>query len=217
MTSSRWIARLLASALLASVPVLACQPRGSTRAGAAPSALRDARPIFAEAALPAVGTAAPGFDVPRLEGGRVALDSLLGRPVLLALWSTGCVRSREAVAVVDRLHRRFRDRGVTTVLLADDADRALVRRVLQQDGLTVENGGVVVGLTNGRLRSLFDRASDVLGDPALAPYRVEFVAPGFLLLDRAGVIRRRGAITLYADAFAASLDSLLAPSSGGGL
>lgn len=211
MTPSR-----LLVCLLASVPLLTCQPRGTARVDGAPPTPRDARPILAEAALPAVGTSAPGFDVPRLGGGRVALDSLMGRPVLLALWSTGCVRSREAVAVVDSLQRRFGDRGVTIVLLADDADSALVRRVLRQHGLTVEDGGVVVGLTNGRLRSLFDRASEAPGDPTLAPYRVEFVAPGFLLLDRAGVIRRRGAITLYADAFAASIDSLLGPPGGGG-
>lgn len=215
-----------AACLLVSLSLVACQSASHVPSSVVPMPARDPRPIFAEAALPRVGTTAPGFDVPHLGGGRLSLDALQGRPVLLALWSTGCVRSREAVAVIDSLHRRYRARGVTTVLLADDADSALVRRVLRQHGLEVADAPtvsgalaestVVVGLTNGRLRAMFDRASDASGDPAVEAYRVEFVAPGFLLVDATGVIRRRAAITLHAGAFAASLDSLLLRADDGG-
>ena len=203
--------RLLAMASMS----VACGGSPATRNAAARDAV-DRRPLLAEAALPAPGASLPHVDVERLGGGRVQLPARQGAPLLVVLWSTGCVRSREAVAVLDTLHRQYSARGLRTVLLADDADSALVRSVLARHGLTIArpttpDTGVVVGLTRGALTRLFDRSAEARPDPSLPPHRVQFVAPGFLLVDSLGIVRRRGAITLHRGAFSATLDSLVAP------
>lgn len=205
----------LGVAIAAGVLVLACRPSTVSRTDTAVPA-HDSRPIYAEAALPGPGAPVPPFDVSRLGGGRVSAESLRGQPVMLALWSTGCPRSREAVAVLDSLHRRHAPRGVRTVLLADDADSALVRAVLQRAGLPIADGsgaetGVIVGLTRGQLTSLFDQSAAARTDPALRAYHIAFVAPGFLLIDSGGTIRRRAAILLHSRVFGAALDSMVAP------
>src|SRR6185295_17908443 len=68
--------------------------------------------------LLAVGTAAPAFSLKSPDGREVTLESLRGRIVILDFWGTWCVPCRNTMPVLERLHRKFQDRGVTILGVA---------------------------------------------------------------------------------------------------
>src|SRR5215213_6509550 len=181
---------------LAAVPVACRSGGGGTASGPSLRAAKDPRPIFAEAALPAVGSRIPSFDLPTLAGRSISDAGLAGQAAFVVLWSTGCIRSREALADVERIRRAYSARGVRVVILADDADTSLVRAVLTRGGIRdTAASGLEVGIAAGRLTSLFDR-SVLAPDSLRRDFRIQYVAPGFLVVDATGIVRYRGAIQL---------------------
>jgi len=71
--------------------------------------------------LPAVGAAAPAFQYPTLEGAILTDASLRRAPSVVALWSSKCSASREALASLGALDAAYASRGARVVILADDA------------------------------------------------------------------------------------------------
>jgi peroxiredoxin len=65
-------------------------------------------------------TAAPDFSVPGLKGERIALRDLRGKVVFLNFWATWCSPCREEMPSMERLYRRYKDRGVTMVAISVD-------------------------------------------------------------------------------------------------
>jgi cytochrome c biogenesis protein CcmG, thiol:disulfide interchange protein DsbE len=78
---------------------------------------------FAELSLirPRRPTAAADFTVPQLNSQQVRLSDFKGRVVFLNFWATWCVPCREEMPSMERLYRRYRDRGLT--ILAVSVDR----------------------------------------------------------------------------------------------
>jgi len=59
------------------------------------------------------GDLAPGFELPDIEGGRVALEDLRGRDhVLLVVWATWCPPCVQEFEHLKRLHHAFEGRGL---------------------------------------------------------------------------------------------------------
>ena len=75
------------------------------------------------AGLP-VGTPAPGFDLPDLEGEEVTLDSLRspGRPILLLFTEPGCEYCRELLPEVGRWQDKLADELTIAVISCDDPE-----------------------------------------------------------------------------------------------
>jgi len=71
-----------------------------------------------------VGDAVPGFELVSLQGDKVSLPSLRGRPVLLNLWATWCLPCIEEFPELAALQERHRGEGLAVVgVNVDAADR----------------------------------------------------------------------------------------------
>ena len=65
---------------------------------------------------PPVGSQAPAFTLPRLEGpGSVSLASLRGHPAVLNFWASWCIPCKSEAPVLERYWQRYRSRGVKFV------------------------------------------------------------------------------------------------------
>jgi thiol-disulfide isomerase/thioredoxin len=76
-----------------------------------------------EAALPPNPGSPLELTLPRLRGGTFAFSSLRGRPVLVALFTTWSLRCQLELPRLERLHERYRGRGLALVGIAIDQAR----------------------------------------------------------------------------------------------
>ncbi|MBI4342366.1 MAG: TlpA family protein disulfide reductase, partial [Candidatus Omnitrophica bacterium] len=61
--------------------------------------------------------AAPDFTLAQLEGGGVSLADERGRVVVMEFWATWCPPCRYSTPSLEAIHRRYRNRGVTVLLI----------------------------------------------------------------------------------------------------
>ena len=71
---------------------------------------------------PPAGDPAPDFDLQRLDGGRVSLDDLKGKTVLLDFWATWCPPCVLEVPELNAFYAEYRDRGVEVLAISIDDD-----------------------------------------------------------------------------------------------
>jgi peroxiredoxin len=111
--------------------------------------------------------AARDFRVPTTSDAMLRLADLKGKVVFLNFWATWCKPCEDEMPGIERLHRKFKDRGLAVVAISMDADGApVVRRFVAKHQLTF-----AVGL---------DPRMSVSG-----PYGV-WALPATVILDRAG-------------------------------
>jgi len=111
--------------------------------GVAPTASVSAADPFAELDLirPSRPTAAPEFTVPGLTGSPIALRDLRGQVVFLNFWATWCPPCKQEMPSMERLYRRYKDRGFTVLAVSiDTADAATVARFAKKLSLTFPIG-----------------------------------------------------------------------------
>jgi peroxiredoxin len=108
----------------------------------APASLSVADP-FAELDLirPSRPTAAPEFTVPGLTAGQIALRDLRGQVVFLNFWATWCPPCKQEMPSMERLYRRYKDRGFTVLAVSiDTAAAATVALFVKSLSLTFPIG-----------------------------------------------------------------------------
>ena len=132
----------------------------------------------AHATLPAIGTSLPAFSYAGLDSGTVASASLHGSPTVLALWSSTCPASREALSAIVALHTELAAKGIRVVLLANDTTVAAL------SAMRADFGAVPVAFAAGALQEVFSHTR-------LGPWRRALGMPAFLVLDRASIVRYR--------------------------
>jgi len=71
--------------------------------------------------------AAPDFTLQQLDGGTVRLSDLRGRVVVMEFWATWCGPCRFSTPSLDVIYRKFRDRGVTVLLVNQGEEPDTVR------------------------------------------------------------------------------------------
>lgn len=86
----------------------------------------------------AVGSPAPAYAAPTLEGDTLSLAELRGQVVLLNIWATWCPPCREEMPALEALQREYRDQGLRVVGVSIDTPSAAgdVRSFVEQHGLT---------------------------------------------------------------------------------
>ena len=84
------------------------------------------------AALPRIGEAAPAFSLPTLAGRSIRLSALRGKVVFLDFWASWCVPCRDEFPVLQRLHERYRERGLRVVGVTVDQDASNARGFLDR-------------------------------------------------------------------------------------
>ncbi len=132
----------------------------------------------AQATLPAIGSTVPAFAYAGLDAGTVTSASLHGAPTVVALWSSTCPASREALSAIVALHTELAADGIRVVLLANDTTMAAL------SALRADFGAVPVAFAAGALQAVFSQTR-------LGPWRRALGLPAFLVLDRASIVRYR--------------------------
>jgi cytochrome c biogenesis protein CcmG, thiol:disulfide interchange protein DsbE len=113
---------------------------------------------------------APAFDLPALNGGRVSLDSLKGKVVVLDFWATWCNPCLAEIPEYAELWRKNQGRGVEIVGVACESDPQDVRDLAQAQRIPYR---VLMG---------DDRVSENYGASGL---------PTTYVIDKHGLIRKR--------------------------
>ncbi|HEX7118980.1 MAG TPA: TlpA disulfide reductase family protein [Longimicrobiales bacterium] len=101
----------------------------------------------------AIGSPAPEYAAPTLDGDSISLASLHGEAVLLNVWATWCPPCRKEMPDLQALHEEFRDDGLRVVGISIDAAGAddLVRDFIDDYGITYP----IVRDPGERITSLF--------------------------------------------------------------
>lgn len=118
-----------------------------------------------------VGARAPGFSLPVLQGGRVSLTSLRGRPVILDFFTSWCQACRDEAPSLEALYRE--EHGRIAVVGVD-------MTVSEPDPTGVDLFAQTFGIT---FPILLDRTGAVSDT-----YQVQTI-PTVMFLDGGGVIR----------------------------
>ena len=71
---------------------------------------------------------ANNFQLASLAGGEVSLEALRGRIVVMEFWATWCPPCRFSLPSLETIARRYRDRGVTVLLINQGESEEQVRR-----------------------------------------------------------------------------------------
>ena len=84
---------------------------------------------------PGEGTWCNGSD-----NGSLRLSEFKGKVVFLNFWATWCKPCEEEMPSMERLHQRFKDRGLVVLGISEDADGAVVTPYLKKHKLTFPVG-----------------------------------------------------------------------------
>src|SRR5207245_4206477 len=87
-----------------------------------------------------VGDHAPDFELRSLDGGRVSLSELRGKPVLLNFWATWCAPCRVEMPWLVELHEKYRAQGlqIIGVSLDDSGSTQEVAALAKERGVNYQ-------------------------------------------------------------------------------
>lgn len=69
---------------------------------------------------PEVGSPAPGFTLPNLNGEEISLESFRGKAVLMNFWATWCGPCRHEMPSLEALYQKYKDRGFVVLGVSVD-------------------------------------------------------------------------------------------------
>jgi peroxiredoxin/outer membrane lipoprotein-sorting protein len=80
---------------------------------------------------------APDFELKTLEGDKVRLADLKGRPVLLSFWASWCGPCRRELPLLSALYEQYKNKGLV-ILGVNDEGRGTARKFAETAGLTFQ-------------------------------------------------------------------------------
>jgi len=82
------------------------------------------------------GTRSIDFELPDLSGKKVSLSSLKGQVVFLNFWATWCPPCRAEMPSMERLHKRFKDKGLVILAVNLQEEAKTVRKFVAANKLS---------------------------------------------------------------------------------
>ena len=76
-----------------------------------------------------LGKAAPPFALKDIQGNTVRLEDFRGRLVIIDFWATWCHECEEVTPELDRIYRKFRDRGLIVLGISLDEGSSRIKDV----------------------------------------------------------------------------------------
>jgi peroxiredoxin len=125
-----------------------------------------------------VGSQAPGFTLPDLEGNEISLAHLRGRPVIINFWATWCAPCQVEMPALEQAYQERKDEGLVILAVNRDEESGAVERFFYEE----------LGLSFTPLLDEEARVND--------QYRV-FNLPTTFFVDGEGIIQgiHRGVLT----------------------
>lgn len=84
----------------------------------------------------AVGDKAPDFSATDIDGNRIVLSELAGKPVVMRFFLPDCKYCRADTAVFNRFHESYRDQGLTIIYINTAQQPGAVRNFVNELGIT---------------------------------------------------------------------------------
>ncbi|OTA41537.1 MAG: hypothetical protein A6D92_05830 [Symbiobacterium thermophilum] len=120
-------------------------------------------------AVPQVGSPAPDFEIPALDGGTVRLSDLRGQPVVINFWATWCPPCRKEMPDFQEVYERYHGDGLQFYAINVGESRVTVRDFMARIGVD--------------LPVLIDA-----GEEAQSAYNI-LPIPATFFIDREGIVR----------------------------
>ncbi len=148
-----------------------------------------------EISLPVTGNTAPSFTLKDNHGKEVSLSDFPGRVVIIDFWAVWCHPCKESTAELEKLHRKYKDRGVVILGVSMDSGGNALEKVKDFAGKR--------GLTYPMLMD---------NEKASTSYAV-YNIPATYILDRNHVIVKiyKGYMPGLGDKMAEQIEKLLSP------
>lgn len=118
---------------------------------------------------PQAGKLAPDFSLPLIDGGKVTLSELRGKPVMINFWTTWCPACREEMPDLVSVYKEYAGKGLMMLAVDVGEKTSVVMDYVKEIGLS--------------LPVLLDSNSDVARRYRVVGY------PTTILIDRQGVIQ----------------------------
>ena len=144
-----------------------------------------------QAAMPAIGSAAPDFTLKSSTGRNLKLSEHRGEVVMINFWATWCGPCRQEMPLLNRIHEKYRKAGLTLLGVNIDDNSANALAMVKKLGVTFP----VLFDAEKRISRLYD----VDGMPST------------LLIDRDGKVRyiHRGYRAGYEERYETQVRELL--------
>jgi thiol-disulfide isomerase/thioredoxin len=127
------------------------------------------------------GKPAPGFTLVDLEGKKVSLAELKGKPVLVNFWATWCAPCKLEMPWFEEFHKKYADQGLVIVgIAADDASKKIIGDSVTKLGVTYP-----ILLSDGKV-------TDAYGGVDYLPESFYVDRSGKVILETAGMSDGQG-------------------------
>ncbi len=79
-----------------------------------------------------IGSEAPDFTLPDLDGAEVSLKQFRGKVILLNFWATWCPPCKAEMPSMNKLNQMFKDKGLVVIAISSDRSKKQVKRFLKK-------------------------------------------------------------------------------------